>query len=75
MALHVLAAKVGGGPTNTQLGLLLAERKDKVGLNKHGKVVMSGLSVQAYIWEKEEGSAELEIYIIIGTILVHLLVK
>ena len=55
--------------------LLLAERKDKVGLNKHGKVVMSGLSVQAYIWEKEEGSAELEIYIIIGTILVHLLVK
>ena len=55
--------------------LLLAERKDKVGLNKHGKVVMSGLSVQAYIWEKEEGSAELEIYISIGTILVHLLVK
>ena len=54
---------------------MLAERKDKVGLNKHWKVVMSGLSVQAYIWEKEEGSAELEIYIIIGTILVHLLVK
>ena len=54
---------------------MLAERKDKVGLNKHGKVVMSGLSVQAYIWDQEKGSAELEIYIIIGTILVHLLVK